>query len=178
MHNCGEWRNYTECARFQMVSIYTAQINCYPLREKAKMSKKPAVDIFQLLLEASKKRERKERTQRLQSIGIEENFVEGSIRINWKTCRGVECRLCIDACPTNALYWREGEVGIVGELCIFCVACVGVCLIDDCIQVKRKRLNGEIERFSNAREVLVLLHNIASGKAVERTKSRFPLIEA
>jgi len=143
-----------------------------------KISKKQGVDIFHLLLEASKKQERVERTQLLQSIGIEENFVEGSVRINWKTCRGVECRLCIDACPTSALYWREGEVSIAKELCIFCVGCVGVCLVDDCIQVSRKRPSEEIERFSNARDVLMLLHTINSRKAVERTKSRFQNIEA
>jgi ferredoxin len=142
------------------------------------MPKKYGADIFHLPHEASQKRERKERTRLLQSMGIKENFVEGSIRINWKTCRGVECRLCIDACPTNALYWREGEVGIAEELCVFCVGCVGVCLIDDCIQVSRKRPSEEIESFSNAREVLILLHTINSKKAVERTKSRFQNIEA
>ncbi len=142
------------------------------------MPKKYGADIFHLPHEASQKRERNERTRLLQSMGIKENFVEGSIRINWKTCRGVECRLCIDACPTNALYWREGEVGIAEELCVFCVGCVGVCLIDDCIQVSRKRPSEEIESFSNAREVLILLHTINSKKAVERTKSRFQNIEA
>ncbi len=142
------------------------------------MPKKYGADIFHLPHEASQKRERKERTRLLQSMGIKENFVEGSIRINWKTCRGVECRLCIDACPTNALYWREGEVGIAEELCVFCVGCVGICLIDDCIQVSRKRPSEEIESFSNAREVLILLHTINSKKAVERTKSRFQNIEA
>ena len=118
------------------------------------------------------KQEKAERARLLQSIGVEAKFAEGNVRIDWKTCRGVDCRLCIDACPTNALYWKEGEVGIVKELCIFCVGCVGVCLVDDCIQVSRTRSDGKIERFSNAREVLALLRNINSGKAVERTKSR------
>jgi ferredoxin len=142
------------------------------------MPEKYGADVFHLLREASQKRERKERTRLLQSMGINENFVEGSVRINWKTCRGVECKLCIDACPTNALYWREGEVSIAEKLCVFCVGCVGVCLIDDCIQVSRKRPSGEVESFSNAREVLILLHTINSKKAVERTKSRFQNIEA
>jgi len=142
------------------------------------MPEKDGADISHLLREASQKRKREERTRLLQSMGIQENFVEGSVRINWKTCRGVECKLCIDACPTNALYWREGEVGIDDELCVFCVGCVGVCLVDDCIQVSRKRPSGEIESFSNAREVLILLHTINSKKAVERAKSRFQNIEA
>ncbi len=136
------------------------------------MSKEQKSDMFNLLLGASKGQERMERARLLESIGVEEKFAEGDVRINWKTCRGVDCRLCIDACPTNALYWREGEVGIAKELCIFCVGCVGVCLIDDCIQVSRTRPNGKIERFSNAREILTLLRNINSRKAVERAKSR------
>lgn len=150
------------------ITIYEA---VFSYSRKLKMSKKQRLDIFHLLL-GSKKREKTERTRLLQSIGVEEKFAEGDIRIDWKTCRGVDCRLCIDACPTNALYWREGEVGIAKELCIFCVGCVGVCLIDDCIQVSRKRPTGKIERFSNAREILRLLRNINSRKAVERTKSR------
>jgi len=70
------------------------------------------------------------------------------------------------------------DVGIAKQLCVFCVACVGVCVVDDCIQVSRKRPNGELERFSNAREVLTLLRSINSRKAVEKTKSRFPDAEA
>ncbi len=136
------------------------------------MPKRQTVDVFHLLLEASKKREKKERTGLLQSIGVEENFIEGDVQIDEKTCRGVDCRLCIDACPTNALYWREGEVGIAKELCVFCVSCVGVCLVDDCIQVNRKRPSGKVERFSNAREILTLLRNVNSAKAVERAESR------
>jgi ferredoxin len=142
------------------------------------VSENSGVDIFQLLLEGSKTWESKERTRLLQSIGIEENFAEGNIQIDWKTCRGVECRLCIDACPTYALYWGEGEVHIASELCVFCVACVGVCLVDGCIQVNRKRPSGEIERFSNSREVLRILHKITSKKAVERTRTRASLTEA
>jgi len=56
------------------------------------MSKKHGVDIFCLpraSTHASQERKRKEGTQLLQSIGVEEIFVEGSVRINWKTCRGV-----------------------------------------------------------------------------------------
>jgi len=142
------------------------------------MSKNHDVNIFEPLLEDPKGQENKERTQLLQSIGIEENFVDGNIEINWKTCRGVECRLCIDSCPTHALYWSEGEVCIASELCVFCVACVGVCLVDGCIRVSRERPSGEIENFSNAREVLMTLRKIASTKVVERTRTRAPLMRA
>jgi len=134
------------------------------------MSKKD--NVSNINIQSPKNREIEERTKLLRSIGVKDYFDEGSIRIDWKTCRGIECRLCIDACPTNSLYWKEGEIGIVRELCVFCVACVGVCIVDDCIQLCRKRLTGETERFSNPKETLILLRNINSRKAVQRIKSR------
>jgi len=134
-------------------------------------------DIYQLLLEASKKQKKEKRAQLLQSIGVKEFFEEGSIRIDKKTCRGVECKLCIKVCPTNALYWKSGEVGIVEELCVFCTACVLSCIVDDCIVVGRERPNGEMERFGKPADVLNLLHNINSRNRTKMVKSRFPTVE-
>jgi len=152
-----------------------------PLRHAA-MSQRSEVsssaDIFQLLLEASKKKRREKRAQLLQPLGIKEFFEEGSISINKRTCKGVECKLCIGACPTNALYWRSGEVGIVEELCVFCTACVSSCIVDNCIAVSRSRPNGETERFSTPKEVLTLLNATGSRKRVNIIKSRIPTMEA
>ena len=136
------------------------------------------IDIFQLLEEASEKRRRERREQLLQSISVKEFFEEGSIQINMRICDGVECKLCIEACPTNALYWRSGEVGIVEELCVFCTACVLSCIVDDCIRVKRRRPNGEVEEFSTPEEALRLLHRINSGKMQDIVKRRLPTAEA
>ena len=130
------------------------------------------VDIYQLLQESSEKRKKEKRTQLLKSIGVKEYFEEGSISINKKTCKGVECKLCIEACPTHALYWMSGEVGIVEDLCIFCTACVWNCIVDGCIHVQRRRPNGEVEEFSNPREVLTLLHKINAKERRGRAKSR------
>jgi len=147
------------------------------------MSKKPdnsGVNIYKLLLEASekKKKERKEkRAELLKSIEVKEYFEEGSIRIDMKTCKGLECNLCVEACPTKALYWKAGEIGIVEDLCVYCAACVFSCIVDDCIEVSRKRPNGEIEKFSTPRDVLTLLSNINSRKRFDRLKSRFPTAE-
>lgn len=135
-------------------------------------------DIYQLLLEASKKKRREKRAQLLEPIGIKEFFEEGSISIDKRTCEGVECKLCIEACPTNAIYWKSGEVGIVEELCVFCTACVSNCIVDNCIRVSRKRPNGETEIFSTPSDVLTLLNSIESKKRVNIIKSRFPTIEA
>jgi len=134
-------------------------------------------DIFQLLLEASERKRREKRAQLLQPLGIKEFFEEGNINIDKRTCKGVECKLCIEACPTKALYWKSGEVGIVEELCVFCTACVFSCIVDNCIRVSRKRPNGEMERFSTPRDVLMLLNGIGSKKRLSRIESRFPTIE-
>jgi len=137
-----------------------------------------SVDIYQLLLETSKRQRIEERARLLQSVGVKEYFEEGSIRIDMRTCRGTECELCIKVCPTNALYWRSGEIGIVEDLCVFCGACVLNCIVDNCIQVTRKRPNGETERFSTPEDVLTLLHTVGSQKRRKMVRSRFPDEEA
>ncbi len=128
-------------------------------------------DIYQLLLEASEKRRRERRAQLLEPLGVKEYFEEGRIRIDKKTCKGVECKICIEVCPTHALYWKAGEVGIVEDLCIFCAACVWSCIVDDCVQVWRKRPDGEVEEFSTPKNVLVLMHKIMGRKRRERVIS-------
>ncbi len=137
--------------------------------------------MHKLLLESSerKRKEKKtERTRLLQSMGVQEHFEEGKITINMKTCKGVECKLCIEVCPTNALYWKAGEIGIVEDLCVYCAACVFSCIVDDCIQITRKRPNGKIEKFSSPRDVLKLLRHTSSEKTRDRVKSVFPTPES
>jgi len=143
-----------------------------------KSRKDQSIDVYQLLLEASMKKRKDRRAQLLQAIGVEDLFEDGSIKIDMRTCKGAECKLCIDACPTSALYWKSGEIGITEELCIYCSACVVNCIVDDCIRVERKRSNNQIERFSTPKHVLTLSDNINSRKREERAKSIFPDKEA
>ena len=138
------------------------------------MSRNSGIDIFQLLQKTSKEKKKKKRAQLLQSIGVKEFFESGTIQIDMKTCKGTECELCIKACPTNALYWKTGEIGIVKELCVYCSACVLSCIVDNCIQVSRRRVNGETEKFSTPRQVLRLLHNINTGKRGKTVKLLLP----
>jgi ferredoxin len=138
----------------------------------------PSADIFHLLIETAEKERKKRREEFLTSLGVKEFFVEGSISINRRTCEGVECKLCIKACPTNALFWRAGEVGITEELCIYCGACVLSCIVDDCIKIVRKRGNGEIESFSRPKGFTALQHCINTRKRFERIRSIFPKPES
>lgn len=142
-----------------------------------KGEKTPSLDIFELLTETAEKEKKRQREELLAPLAIKEFFVEGSITINKRICQGVECKLCVEACPTNALFWKAGEVGITEELCIYCGACVLSCIVDDCIKIVRKRATGEVESFSKPRDVIVLQHSIDTKKRLERVQGIFPKLE-
>jgi Fe-S-cluster-containing dehydrogenase component len=143
--------------------------------KKAKPDEFASSDIFSLLVETSEKERRKRREELLAPLGVKEFFVGGSITIDKRTCKGVECKLCIKACPTNALFWRAtGDVGITEELCIYCGACVLNCIVDNCIKITRRRENGEIEKFSTPRAFTILEHGINAKKRLERVRKVFP----
>jgi ferredoxin len=140
-------------------------------------SKPPS--IFDLMNEEEESQrqvdEEAERRQRRKELlgptGVKEIFKNGKISINKFTCVGGQCKLCIKACPTNALYWGTGEVGIIDDLCVRCGACVLNCMVDDCIKVERTREDGKVERFGKPREVVKLQERINSGKRFERVKA-------
>jgi ferredoxin len=135
------------------------------------------VDIFDILSNNGERVKKKRREELLASSGVKEFFAEGNISIDKLTCWGVECKLCIKACPTNALYWKAGEVGIVHDLCVYCGACVLSCMVDDCIKVKRKRENGKVERFGKPKDVVKLGEKINAKKRFDRVREVFPSSE-
>ena len=140
-----------------------------------KKSEEPSVNIYDLLSDevAEIKEEKKNRrAELLESIGVDDRFEDGKINIDMRTCRGIECNLCVKACPTNALYWRAGEIGIEEDLCIHCTACVVNCCVDRCIKVTRKRPSGETETFSTPKEALEVNRIIAAKNRKERVESR------
>ena len=145
---------------------------CVEMSEKKDDS---SVNIYDLLSEAPEEKEEKKsrRAELLKSMDVKDRFEEGSIKIDMRTCRGIECNLCVKACPTNALYWRAGEIGIEEDLCIYCTACVLSCCVDDCIRVTRKRPDGSTESFSKPKDVLKLNRKIISKKKREGVKSIF-----
>lgn len=136
------------------------------------------VDIFDLLLDSGKKAKKQQREELLAASGVKEFFAEGNISIDKRTCWGIECKLCIKACPTNALYWKTGEVGVTQDLCVYCGACVLSCMVNDCIKIKRKREDGTVEKFSKLKDVIALENSINAKKRLERVKEVFPTVEA
>ena len=144
---------------------------------KHKPSKSSNLNTFQLLKKTTEEAKNKRREEFLATLGVEEFFVDGSITINKRTCKGVECKLCIEACPTYALFWKVGEVGIVKELCIYCGACVLSCIVNDCIKIERKRVTGEVEKFSKPRDFTALQHGINVKKRRGKIQEVFPKIE-
>jgi NAD-dependent dihydropyrimidine dehydrogenase PreA subunit len=118
--------------------------------------------------EAEKRQRRKEL---LEPTGVKELFKEGKISINKFTCVGGQCKLCIKACPTNALYWSTSGVGVTEDLCVYCGACVFNCMVDDCIKVERKREDGKVERFSKPNDVIKLAERLNSQKRFERVRT-------
>jgi len=146
-------------------------------RKPRKPGKTVSVDIFQILVETAEKERKKQREELLASLGVKEFFAHGSITINKRTCKGVECKLCVEPCPTNALYWKAGEVGIIEELCVYCGACVLSCIVDDCIKIVRKREKGEVEGFSKPKDFVTLQNDINAKKRFERIQDIFPKAE-
>jgi ferredoxin len=146
------------------------------------MPSKP-LSIFDLMNEESENKvdeeaeKRKRRKELLEPTGVKELFKEGKIGINKFTCVGGQCKLCIKACPTNALYWGTGGVGVTEDLCVYCGACVLSCMVDDCIKVERKREDGKVEGFSKPRDVIKVGENLNTQKRLARAKSVLPTIE-
>lgn len=136
------------------------------------------VDIFGLLSGSGERAERKKRRQELlASTKMKELFEEGKIRIDKRICHGIECNLCVKACPTSALYWKAGEIAVTEDLCVYCGACVLCCMVDDCINIERRREDGTVERFAKPKEVLNLEQSINTRKRMERVREVFPTAE-
>ncbi|MGW8289379.1 MAG: hypothetical protein ACWGNP_03815 [Candidatus Bathyarchaeia archaeon] len=140
-----------------------------------KKNEEPSVNIYDLLSDEVaeiKKEKKNRRAELLESIGVEDRFEDGSIKIDMRTCRGIECNLCVKSCPTNALYWRAGEIGIEEDLCIHCTACVLNCCVDNCIKVTRKRPDGKTESFSTPKEAVEVNRLVAAQNTREKVKLR------
>ncbi len=136
--------------------------------------KKADIDIFSLMSKSEKAEKQKSANDILAQTNVKVFFKKGKISVNKFTCTGVQCKLCIKVCPTNALYWKNsGEIGIIPELCVYCGACVLSCMVDDCIKIERKRDDGTVEKFSKPTDVYALEEKISCNKRVQRAISLF-----
>ncbi len=117
------------------------------------------------------KEKRQRRKELLEPTGVKELYRDGKISINKFTCVGGQCKACIKACPTNALYWGTGEVGVIDDLCVYCGACVVNCMVDNCIKIERTRESGETEKFSKPIDVVKLQERHNTKKRLERVKT-------
>jgi len=145
--------------------------------------KSQTVDIFDLLSESGDKESeektsvKSERQELLAASKVKDIFPEGTIKINKHTCVGVQCKLCIKACPTNALYWSSSGIGVIEDLCVYCEACVLSCMVDDCIKVTRKREDGKREGFGKTRDIVVLNSSVNAKRRFQRVWEVFPCWE-
>ena len=131
-------------------------------------------DIFGLMVKEEERRKRAVREEVLSALGIPEFFTKGSIHVDAKKCYGPQCDLCVKACPTSAIFWREGELVIQEEICIYCTACVANCMVPDCIRVRRVRPDGRVEEFSSLKDVACLHKAISGQKAIDMVERLFP----
>lgn len=144
------------------------------------MPEKP-LSVYDLMDEESEavneEEERKKRRKELiEPTGVKELFKEGKISINKFTCVGGQCKICIKACPTNALYWGTGEVGIIEDLCVYCGACVANCMVNNCIKVERTGNDNRTEHFSKIDDVVKLDERKNTQKRFERVKTNASIL--
>jgi NAD-dependent dihydropyrimidine dehydrogenase PreA subunit len=136
----------------------------------------PAINIFDLMAETEQTSAKTLRQELLETTKCKDKdrYPEGTITINKHTCVGVQCKLCIKACPTNALYWTNTGIGVTEDLCLHCEACVLCCMVDDCIRVTRKTAEGKTESFSKPKDVLTLTSQLNAQKRRQRISDVFP----
>ncbi len=144
-----------------------------------------SIDIYNLLSEQTEEASVKTHAKTVRQELLDETkykdkdlFPNGTISVNKHTCVGLQCKLCIKACPTNALYWTNSGIAITEELCLHCEACVLCCMVDDCIRITRKREDGKTERFSRIRDISVLNNKLNAKKRCQRILEIFPSTEA
>ncbi len=56
---------------------------------------------------------------------VYERIIKSKLILNRKKCTG--CKICVNACPTGAMEWKEDHPEINEEKCIRCLCCAELC---------------------------------------------------
>ncbi|MFW9917829.1 MAG: hypothetical protein ACFFGZ_19690 [Candidatus Thorarchaeota archaeon] len=85
----------------------------------------------------------------LAELNAPQLYDEINLAIDDPVCvRSQGCKLCVEKCPTKALYMGN-KVELIQELCIACGGCVRVCMVPGCITLTRRRkTTGRVDKFS------------------------------
>ncbi len=142
----------------------------YSLAKRKKMTARKNRKIFRWSKTRRSSGDNQERQLLLSTLNVREFFKEGTIAVDAKTCRGVDCKLCVKACPTNAVFWNAstGRIGLIEELCVYCGACMLSCIVDGCIRITRKRQTGEVETFGNVESLVKLQQKVNAENRMKR----------
>ena len=93
----------------------------------SKKTENSEANIYDLLLQASEKEKKEKRAELLKSMGVKEYFEEGSMEIDMRTCKGIECNLCVKTCPTFSIDEEGVKKGKPKITCAKCGKCVDTC---------------------------------------------------
>ena len=85
----------------------------------------------------------------LEELNAPQLYDEIKLSIDDAICvRSQGCKLCVEKCPTHALYMGN-KVELIQDLCNGCGGCIRVCMVPGCMSLTRKRKNtGRLEKFS------------------------------
>lgn len=85
----------------------------------------------------------------LEELNAIDYFADITLTIDDPICvRSQGCKLCVDKCPTKALYMGN-KVELIQELCIGCGGCIRVCMVPGCMTLTRRRKStGRMDKFS------------------------------
>ncbi len=90
----------------------------------------------------------------LEELNAPQLFKDIVLSIDDPICvRSQGCKLCVDKCPTKALYMGN-KVELISGLCNGCGGCVRVCMVPGCMTLTRTRIDtNRIEKFSTPNQI-------------------------
>lgn len=93
-----------------------------------------------------------------------------TVVINSDICSEIDCRICITACPYDAVYMKDEEVTVSQELCMGCGICTATCAAgaNQLYGCNDKEILAQISGTINEGDVLALLCKWSSYNAADK----------